>query len=126
MLAIHSFIHSCAYLLPCPLALRPFTALPQQVVAPLDKKKVDPSALSLVECGPRFCLNPVKIFAGSFGGRTLYENPEYQSPNAVRAAIKKAAGGKYAQKVAAKARRHEHTAAHPMPRNELDTEEVFK
>ncbi len=36
-----------------------------------------------VQVGPRFCLNPVRIFDGSFGGRTLYENPEYVSPNAV-------------------------------------------
>jgi hypothetical protein len=50
---------------------------------PLDKKKVDPESVTLVEVGPRFCLNPVRIFDGSFGGRTLYENPAYVSPNAV-------------------------------------------
>lgn len=36
-----------------------------------------------MQVGPRFCLNPIKIFEGSFGGRTLYENPKYVSPNAV-------------------------------------------
>lgn len=36
-----------------------------------------------VQVGPRFCLNPIKIFAGSFGGPTLYENPFYVSPNQV-------------------------------------------
>ena len=40
------------------------------------------------QVGPRCCLNPVKIFEGSFGGATLYDNPTYTSPNAVRAARK--------------------------------------
>lgn len=35
------------------------------------------------QVGPRFCLNPIKMFAGSFGGPTLYENPFYVSPNQV-------------------------------------------
>lgn len=34
----------------------------------------------LAEIGPRFVLNPVKIFAGSFTGETLWENPHYISP----------------------------------------------
>lgn len=38
---------------------------------------------ALVEIGPRFVLNLIKIFQGSFGGPTLYENPHYKSPNLV-------------------------------------------
>lgn len=37
-----------------------------------------------MQVGPRFCLNPIKIFGGSFGGPTLYENPFYVAPNQVR------------------------------------------
>jgi len=37
----------------------------------------------LAEIGPRFVLNPVKIFAGSFGGDTLWDNPHYISPTKV-------------------------------------------
>lgn len=37
----------------------------------------------LFVAGPRFVLNPIKIFAGSFGGATLWHNPEYTSPNLV-------------------------------------------
>ena len=33
--------------------------------------------------GPRFVLNLIKIFGGSFGGPVLYENPHYVSPNVV-------------------------------------------
>ena len=39
---------------------------------------------SLVEIGPRLVLNLIKVFQGSFGGPTLYENPEFQSPNMVK------------------------------------------
>ena len=36
-----------------------------------------------MEIGPRFVLNIIKIFQGSFGGPTLFENPHFQSPNMV-------------------------------------------
>lgn len=39
---------------------------------------------SMVEIGPRFVLNPIRIFRGSFGGQTLYQNPAYISPNEMR------------------------------------------
>lgn len=42
--------------------------------------------LSLLFClsiGPRFVLNPIRIFEGSFGGPTLFQNPHYVSPNDV-------------------------------------------
>ncbi|XP_003391673.3 PREDICTED: ribosome biogenesis protein BRX1 homolog, partial [Amphimedon queenslandica] len=43
---------------------------------------------TLTEIGPRFTLNLIKIFSGSFGGATLYQNPHYQTPNAYRRTIK--------------------------------------
>ncbi|KAL6311044.1 hypothetical protein AAG906_011836 [Vitis piasezkii] len=66
-----------------------------------ESDKVDRGGLdkiTLVEVGPRFCLNPIKIFGGSFGGPTLYENPFYISPNEIRALKKRKAAGKYAKK----------------------------
>ncbi|KAJ9510337.1 hypothetical protein QJQ45_015813 [Haematococcus lacustris] len=74
----------------------------------------------LGQVGPRFCLNPIRIFDGAFGGRTLYENPMYVSPNAVRAAAKKAASGKYVSKVKAQQARKQHLGAHPMPRSDME------
>eukprot|EP00470_Lotharella_oceanica_P014595 CAMPEP_0170183294 /NCGR_PEP_ID=MMETSP0040_2-20121228/30227_1 /TAXON_ID=641309 /ORGANISM="Lotharella oceanica, Strain CCMP622" /LENGTH=164 /DNA_ID=CAMNT_0010428977 /DNA_START=316 /DNA_END=810 /DNA_ORIENTATION=+ len=44
---------------------------------------------TLVEIGPRFCLNPIRILAGSFGGNVLWSNPDYVSPNRTRAAMKR-------------------------------------
>ncbi|XP_069820872.1 ribosome biogenesis protein BRX1 homolog [Dendropsophus ebraccatus] len=53
---------------------------------------------SLVEIGPRFVLNLIKIFKGSFGGPTLYENPHYQSPNMHRRMIRLATAAKVREK----------------------------
>ncbi|KAJ8338976.1 hypothetical protein SKAU_G00357620 [Synaphobranchus kaupii] len=53
---------------------------------------------SLVEIGPRFVLNLIKIFQGSFGGPTLYENPHFQSPNMHRRIIRLATAAKLREK----------------------------
>ncbi|XP_044287284.1 ribosome biogenesis protein BRX1 homolog [Varanus komodoensis] len=53
---------------------------------------------ALVEIGPRFVLNLIKIFQGSFGGQTLYQNPHYQSPNMHRRAIRLATAAKFREK----------------------------
>ena len=43
---------------------------------------------SLLEIGPRFVLNLVRAFEGSFSGSVLYHNPEYISPNLYRSKLK--------------------------------------
>ncbi|KAM7368886.1 hypothetical protein PAMP_013190 [Pampus punctatissimus] len=53
---------------------------------------------SLVEIGPRFVLNLIKIFQGSFGGPTLFENPYFQSPNMHRREIRLAAAARVREK----------------------------
>ncbi|KAG8456736.1 hypothetical protein GDO86_002499 [Hymenochirus boettgeri] len=53
---------------------------------------------AIVEIGPRFVLNLIKIFQGSFGGPTLYENPHYQSPNMHRRMIRLATAAKVREK----------------------------
>ncbi|XP_026328519.1 ribosome biogenesis protein BRX1 homolog isoform X2 [Hyposmocoma kahamanoa] len=54
---------------------------------------------ALAEIGPRFVLNPVKIFSGSFGGGTLWENPKYVSPAKLRQAFSKKAANKYEKRI---------------------------
>jgi len=54
-----------------------------------------PPQTSLVEIGPRFVLTPIRVFEGAFGGATVYSNPEFISPTAVRSAIRKEHGKKY-------------------------------
>lgn len=63
--------------------------MPAAVSANSAKEKKDPP--SLVEIGPRFVLNPIKVFDGSFCGQVMYENPDYVSPNTIRS-MQKAAG----------------------------------
>lgn len=58
-----------------------------QVVPGIDKKKASADSVTLVEVGPRVCLNPIKIFGGSFGGPVLFDNPHFVSPNRVSALV---------------------------------------
>ncbi|XP_076027886.1 ribosome biogenesis protein BRX1 homolog [Genypterus blacodes] len=53
---------------------------------------------ALVEIGPRFVLNLIKIFQGSFGGPTLHENPYFQSPNVHRAQLRLSSAAKVREK----------------------------
>ncbi|CAL2038286.1 unnamed protein product [Caenorhabditis brenneri] len=41
-------------------------------------------SLQLQEVGPRFVLEMVRLFSGSFEGAVLYDNPNYVSPNVIR------------------------------------------
>jgi ribosome biogenesis protein BRX1 len=92
-----------------------------QVVVPLDKRRPDAASLSLVEVGPRFCLQPVRLFEGAFSGRVIYENGEYVAPNAVRALRKsRERDGGYDDRVAQREARKRHEAANPLPRGALD------
>ncbi|MCO5596143.1 hypothetical protein L7F22_050203 [Adiantum nelumboides] len=50
---------------------------------------------TLVEIGPRMVLTPIRIFEGSFGGATVYENPEYISPNMTRHLTRRKQGEEY-------------------------------
>ncbi|ORZ14646.1 Brix domain-domain-containing protein [Absidia repens] len=63
----------------------------------LEDKKDD---LSLVEIGPRFCLTVIRIFDGSFGGPTVFENPEFVHPNYIRAQERKQHNRKYTDRQA--------------------------
>lgn len=50
---------------------------------------------ALAEIGPRFVLNPVKLFAGSFQGEKLWENPNFISPTSRRRLMKESLAHKY-------------------------------
>jgi ribosome biogenesis protein BRX1 len=38
----------------------------------------------MIEIGPRFVLEPIKIFKGFMGGKTIYSNPLYVSANEIK------------------------------------------
>ena len=79
---------------------------------------------SLVEIGPRFVLNPIRIFSGSFGGPTLYQNPSFISPNFVRSEKKRTEGARLAHKMKADSVRKERKAKAVLPKDEL--QELFR
>lgn len=54
---------------------------------------------ALAEIGPRFVLNPIKIFSGSFTGIPLWENPNYISPAKHRQQMRLGAKYKYINRV---------------------------
>jgi len=53
----------------------------------------------LVEIGPRFVLNPIRIFSGSFGGPTLYHNANFVPPAQFRANIHLRKADRYMNRV---------------------------
>lgn len=57
---------------------------------------------SLSEIGPRFDLNLIKIFDGSFNGSILYTNPHYVAPNKHRIMLKQCAAQKYRERMESK------------------------
>jgi ribosome biogenesis protein BRX1 len=59
---------------------------------------------ALAEIGPRFVMNPVKIFAESFTGEPLWESPDYVSPAKHRRMIRLSSKDKYRIRTEAKAR----------------------
>ncbi|ORY87383.1 putative ribosomal large subunit assembly and maintenance-related protein [Leucosporidium creatinivorum] len=89
--------------------------------------KQDGPKMSLNEIGPRFVLQPVKIFEGSFNGATLYENKEFVPSSSVAGAYKNARASKYkgrkGQQEERKVRKEEIDGG--KIENELETRSVF-
>jgi len=87
-----------------------------------DKKTPDDH--DLAEIGPRFVLQPIRIFQGAFGGKTLYENDEYISPNEFRREVKNSKAQKYLDRVTEKKHTASKTITNQLPEDE--TEDVWK
>lgn len=66
--------------------------------------------ISLVEIGPRFVLELMRIFDGSFAGSTLYENPNFVTANNARRLLKGQAAIKHAKRADGKLKREEKLA----------------
>jgi ribosome biogenesis protein BRX1 len=81
-------------------------------------------ATSLVEIGPRFVLNPIRIFRGSFGGQTLFQNPEFVSPNEIRSREGKRKGQSYVDRKESQSQRKVRQSELVLPEDPLDS--VFR
>ncbi|CDS12402.1 hypothetical protein LRAMOSA04596 [Lichtheimia ramosa] len=86
----------------------------------------DKGDISLVEIGPRFCLTVIRIFDGSFGGPTVFENQEFVSPNFIRAALRKEKVAKYQNRLQATDERKARVADTTMEESELSDRKVFQ
>ncbi|KAG0245328.1 Brix domain-containing protein [Mortierella sp. GBAus27b] len=85
----------------------------------------DTTDLTLVEIGPRFVMNPIRVFDGSFGGQTVFENPEFVSPNVARANIRNAKVGRYKDRMEAIAKRDQNLKDAVLPDDPLSEKNVF-
>jgi len=90
-----------------------------------EKSKGTDKDTHLVEIGPRFVLIPIRIFNGSMGGATLYENPAYISPNEDRSAKKQDKGNAFAERIESKKRRVEALGV-PHIQDPLHSKRVFR
>jgi ribosome biogenesis protein BRX1 len=79
---------------------------------------------SLIEIGPRFILNPIRIFRGSFGGQTLYVNESFVNPNVIRSMKKKEEGDKYVRRKGAESKRKRRDEGIVVPMDPLS--DVFR
>ncbi|CAG8447698.1 5208_t:CDS:2 [Scutellospora calospora] len=78
-------------------------------------KKPSDKDLSLVEIGPRFVLNIIKIFEGSFCGATIFANPEFVSPNEIRRNFRMAKAVRHQARMVAKEERRRKIADSDLP-----------
>lgn len=92
--------------------------------ARVKKERGEEDATSLVEIGPRFVLEPIRIFRGAFGGQTLFQNPSFVSPNAIRSQEKRTKGNAYEARKKAQKDRAERKAQIVVPEDPLDS--VFR
>ena len=85
------------------------------------KESGQEESTSLVEIGPRFVLDPIRIFRGSFGGQTLFQNPDFVSPNEIRAMQYKRKGNSYVQRKESEKKRKTRQEELVLPEDPLDS-----
>lgn len=69
-------------------------------------------------------MTPIRIFGGSFGGQTLYQNLHFVSPNELRSQRLKLLGNAYNERKKAEAQRKERQSKIVLPEDPLNS--VFK
>jgi ribosome biogenesis protein BRX1 len=82
------------------------------------------SSGSLTEIGPRFVLQPIRVFRGSFGGQTLFKNRYYVTPSQARVGRRKDKVRRYQERLQAKIEREEYLQENKLETNSID--DVFK
>ncbi|KAF8710773.1 Brix, partial [Rhizoctonia solani] len=96
-----------------------------QIIEKDPLKPNGPPETSLVEIGPRFVLTPIRIFEGAFGGATVFSNPEFVSPAAIRSQFKREQGEKYRARKEGEAERNTRREERRREEDELAVRNVF-
>ena len=124
--SVYPFSHTPGASLHQQIWVRNYQILEQQAENALEKhlhkkKSGQEQATSLVEIGPRYVLDPIRIFRGSFGGQTLYLNENYQSPNEIRSLERQGKGNSYVARKNHQKKRKERAELIVVPHNPLDS-----
>eukprot|EP00914_Ancora_sagittata_P027858 GHVO01054526.1.p1 GENE.GHVO01054526.1~~GHVO01054526.1.p1 ORF type:complete len:342 (+),score=69.32 GHVO01054526.1:203-1228(+) len=85
----------------------------------------DPSKTILTEIGPRFVIDPMRVFSGAFGGKTLWKNEEYITPMKFRQQARQADAKRYIDRVESEKKKQKYTEQNKMKKDELSIQEVF-
>jgi ribosome biogenesis protein BRX1 len=64
-------------------------------------------------------LEPIRIFRGSFGGQSLYQNDQFISPNEIRAREKRMKGREYEDRKDSQTKRQERKSQIVVPEDPL-------
>jgi ribosome biogenesis protein BRX1 len=89
-------------------------------------EREDGKSTHLVEIGPRMVLIPIRIFSGSLGGATIYQNPSFVSPNLERSELKRGQGDRYKERVQQKDKRKKLEESLTLAPDPLSNKAVFK
>jgi ribosome biogenesis protein BRX1 len=71
-------------------------------------------------------LIPIRIFSGSLGGATIYQNPSFVSPNLERSELKRGQGDRYKERVQQKDKRKKLEESLTLAPDPLSNKAVFK
>lgn len=97
-----------------------------QIVDKSERSSNSDDHTHLVEIGPRMVLIPIRIFSGSLGGATLYQNPAFVTPNEERSMFKKSKGDRFVERTSHAARRADMELSNKPPIDELAGVRMFK
>ncbi|KCV69116.1 hypothetical protein H696_04532 [Fonticula alba] len=92
-----------------------------QVIRTDNQRAQSAATFRTEEIGPRAVFTPIRIFDGSFQGRTLYKNPDFVSPNLYRRRLRMSQSVRYHQRKIDEASRVGRSTRRVMPEDPVDS-----
>ena len=97
-----------------------------QIIDKAETQTTAASNIQLIEIGPRFVLIPIRIFNGSLGGATLYQNTAYVTPNAERSQLNRQKGNTYKARIEHMIQKKQYDEENKVEINELSNSYFLK